>query len=317
MASASATNVNYGIWLMKHIVSLSGGIGSAEALKRTVESYGAENTIAVFADVKGHGSSHFFSDFPIIDILLHERFGGESRDTYRFIWQLAAHFDLPVHRVGDDRSIWHQFAKSKAMRLFVGGSFFCPASETLKRIAIASWVKTLDLAPGDWNIVLGMGYDEEHRVRSAKHWWSKVMDYDVQVFAPNRLKPWPDTASINAWLMKAGIELPSAYPDGFEHNNCNGGCVQAGQAHFANLYRVRRLVYMYWAWMESRIQNVIGRQVTILKDQRGNETTPLSLYDFIPRIEIGDYRKLDYGACGCFTNSAMANFLAECEIVMG
>lgn len=299
---------------MKYIVSISGGLGSAEALRRTIQQHSIHNTVAVFADVKGHGSSHFFSDMPLVDTLMHERFGGESRDTYRFIWQLSELFGLPVHRVGDDRSIWYQFAKSRAMRIFTGNVFYCPASEHLKRIAIAEWIKAQGWDAGEWTMVLGMGWDEGHRIKSSGYWWSRYMGYDVPVIAPNAVMPFADTITTMDWLNKADVEAPAAYSQNMGHNNCHGGCVQAGLSHWANLYKERQPVYMYWAWMERRMQQYLGKGVTIMKDQRGGETTPLSLYDFIPRIESGDYPKRDYGACGCFTNSAMAEFLAQCEI---
>ena len=85
---------------MKHIVSFSGGLGSAEALKQTVDKYGKDNVIALFADVKGSGLSHNWS-FPAIDNLLHERFGGESRDLYRFMWELSSYLEIPVQRLED------------------------------------------------------------------------------------------------------------------------------------------------------------------------------------------------------------------------
>lgn len=44
---------------MKQIVSFSGGMGSAEALKQTIEKYDKKNVIALFADVKGNGNSHY------------------------------------------------------------------------------------------------------------------------------------------------------------------------------------------------------------------------------------------------------------------
>lgn len=311
---------------MKYIVSISGGLGSAEALKRTIERYGRDNTLAVFADVKGTGLSHdfFYSQLvekpyrpywfsqAKIDQLLHERFGGESRDTYRFIWRLAHYFDIPVTRLESDKTIWTQFAISRAMRIYTGKNFYCPASEILKREQIVNWIN--DQYWTHYAIVLGMGWDEPQRVEAARHWWSTRLGRPIEILAPNAEKPYADNCNTAAWLNAAGIDLPRAYEENFDHNNCNRGCVHAGQGHFANLYLVDRETYLYWAYMEFQIQRYLGKFVTILKDQRGGTTTPLSLYDFIPRIESGDYRKRDIGGCGCFVNSAMTEFISQAKI---
>jgi hypothetical protein len=283
----------------KYIVSVSGGLGSAEALKRTIERYGKENTVAVFADAKGDGLTHTFSAAPVVDALLHERYGGESRDLYRFLWQLSAHFEIPIERLEDGRTIWRVFADNRAFRLFSGGVFVHKCSDELKRQTMKRYILS-HYQQGTYAIVLGMGWDEPHRVTTAQAYWRRELGWAVDVLAPNADAPYVDNCTVERWIHAAGIETPAAYTDGFEHNNCGGGCISAGQGHFANLYKTRKDVYLYWAYMEAQIQRVIGKRVTILKDERGGETRPLSLYEFIPRIEAGDYRKLDWGGCGCF-----------------
>lgn len=286
---------------MTYIVSVSGGLGSFEALRRTIETHGKENTVAVFADVKGDGATHWFS-FPAIDALLHERYGGESRDLYRFLWHISYVLDIPIERLSGGATIWTQFAKSRAMRVWTGKGFYCPASELLKRERIAQWIEKR-YTPGKYTMVLGMGWDESHRVEKAKIWWSKRMGWDVPITAPNGEKPYADNMTITAWLRARGIKRSKTYDNGFQHDNCNNGCVHAGQGHFAQLYKTAKAEYLYWAYMERQIQQYLGKFVTILKDERGGTTNPLSLYDFIPRIRVEDYRKLDFGACGCFTYS--------------
>jgi hypothetical protein len=282
---------------MKHIVSFSGGLGSAEALKRTVDTYGKENVIALFADVKGSGLTHTWS-MPTIDNLLHERYGGETRDLYRFIWQLSVYLDVPVIRLEDGRTVFKVFADNKAFRLFSGGVFVHKCSEQLKRIQIKTWVIDNLLGVEQFDMVLGFGWDEEHRLKSAQAYWKRELGCNVT--APLMA----DTCDTTRWLNKAGIEISKSYTDLFEHDNCNGGCIAAGLAHFANLYHKRREVYLYWAYMEASIQKVIGRDVTILTYTRNGNKIPLSLYEFIPRIQAGDYPKDDWGGCGCFVGQS-------------
>ncbi len=114
---------------MKYIVSVSGGLGSAEALKRTIETYGRENVVAVFADVKGDGSMPFIG-MPSITKLLNERFGGESRDTYRFLFQLANALAIPIVRLEGYETIWDAFWKAGAI---TPRTATCKASELLKK----------------------------------------------------------------------------------------------------------------------------------------------------------------------------------------
>lgn len=289
----------------KHIVSFSGGLGSAEALKQTVDCYGRENVIALFADVKGSGLTHDFS-FPAVDELLHERFGGETRDLYRFIWQLSAHLDVPVIRLEDGRTIFRVFADNKAFRVWSGGGFVHKCSELLKRKVIKAWILASGLKAGQYDMTFGFGWDEEHRLKTAQKFWQRELGWAINVNAPLHV----DTCDTTRWLSVAGITVSGSYEQLFEHDNCGGGCVSAGQAHFANLYHKRREVYLYWAYMEASIQRVIGRDVTILTATRDGVKRTMSLTQFIPRILAGDYPKNDWGGCGCFVGqSNMFNLL--------
>lgn len=259
---------------MKYIVSVSGGLGSAEALRRTIEQHGKKNTIAVFCDVRGHaGVSHSWSNIPAVDDLLHQRFGGETADTYRFLWELSYVLDIPIHRIGDPqkRTIWAVFAQTKSLRLYSGKAFYCKASELLKRDVFYDFIRRK--RKGNYSIVLGMGWDEEHRVKQAKAYWSKRLDWDVPVIAPLTEKPYVQNIDIRDKLIELGMEtIPDAYAMGLEHNNCSGICVQAGQSHYAKLYQLRPEHYHYAAWMEKRIGEYIGESYTILKDERGGTT---------------------------------------------
>lgn len=284
----------------KYIVSISGGLGSAEALRRVIEQYGKENVVAVFADVKGTGE-HLWSKMPTVSRLLHERFGGESLDTYRFIWMLSYHFDIPIERLETNESIWDVFVRRQALRIVINRNFFCPASEELKRSVIADWIQK-NFEAGTFTMVLGMGWQEEHRLKNSLKYWTNKLGYAPEIIAPNMDKPYVENPHIAAYFLRHEIEIPSAYGLKFSHNNCGGGCVQAGQGHFALLYKERFEVYMYWAVMEMLVQQALGHNYTILKDERGGKTKKLSLLDFIQRIQAGDYRKNDQAACACFGN---------------
>lgn len=288
------------------IMSVSGGLGSAFALKLICATGGKID--AVFADVKGTGRSHFWSDLTSIEELLHERYGGESRDTYRFLWQLAETLDCPIQRLEDGRSIWAIFAKVRALRLVVGKRFVCKASIDLKREVIAHYIET-HYRPGTYRIALGMGVLEPHRIKDALNWWRKRLGWAVEVYSPlideyKKTHQAIDNCEINKWLHRVGIEAPDAYRDDFSHNNCNQICVNGAQSHYATLYRVKPLHYAYAAWQEYRWQQYTGKDNTILKDERGGTTKPMSLYEFADRVVAGDVNERAGGVCGCFDYSA-------------
>lgn len=289
---------------MKTVVSESGGLGSAGAAKLAIEQ-GCDVDL-VFADVKGTGYSHFWSDLPSIEVLLHERFGGESPDTYRFLWDLSYVFDRPIERLEDGRSIWAVFGQYRAFRLHVNGRFFCKASDILKREVIAQYLER-KYKPGEYRLALGMGILEPHRIKNATDYWQTRLGWSVEVYSPiqehHRLTgEIVENCNTIDWLTSKGIAIPSAYADNLPHNNCRAVCSQAGQSQYAWVYRNRYETYMYAAWQERRLQTILGINATILKDQRGGKTTPLSLYEFAERVEAGDVNERDLGgSCSCFT----------------
>lgn len=322
---------------MKYIVSVSGGLGSAEALKRTIDTYGKDNTIAVFCDVKGDGSMPWLG-MSTITKLLHERFGGENRDTYKFLWQLSHALDIEIERLDGWETIWDVFFKRKALSPMTS---VCPASEQLKRERIAQWIEKQGYKPGEWCMVLGMGWDEEHRIKSSSVWWSLRMGYPVPVIAPNAKMGYfayvPDKKSgaiftqypclyqgsyatnedTALWAVEAGCEISDSYKNRFEHDNCGNLCILGGLAHFANVYNVKPDFYWYMAWLERMFQRAIGKGYTILRNMRKGCKVALTLYSFAshdvseakllnnPNIISGDYPKLSTGACTCFTDISL------------
>jgi hypothetical protein len=299
---------------MKYIVSVSGGLASAYALSKAIACYGKENVIAVFADVKGSGDSHFWSEFPALETLLHERYGGETQDTYRFLWQLSYALDIDILRLSDGRSIWAVFAETKSFRLFVNGKFFCKASEMLKRLVIADWIDTQDFAPESVTMILGMGFWESHRLHNAQGWWRARLGWEIDVMSP--LDRYDDECQMALWADGIGLELPSAYKKGYSHNNCGAICVMAGQTNYAKLYRDDPERFHYAAWQEMRLRRVVGIDATILKDSRGDGPgRAMTLTDFAERVKIGDVDEKDMGqSCACFTSSATATLLAGTRV---
>ena len=75
---------------MRYIVNVSSGLASAEALERTIARAGTENTIGVFADVKGHSTSEH---------------AGEDADNSRVLTDIERWFGIEIVRIVEGRDI--------------------------------------------------------------------------------------------------------------------------------------------------------------------------------------------------------------------
>lgn len=120
------------------------------------------------------------------------------------------------------------------------------------------------------------------------------------VEAPMCEAPYLTKPGMMKLALDAGLELSEAYTDGFPHDNCGGGCVKAGQAHFAKLLQIRPAVYAEWERNEEDVRQHIGADVSILRDRRGGQTRPLTLKAFRERLACGfEFDRNEWGGCGC------------------
>jgi 3'-phosphoadenosine 5'-phosphosulfate sulfotransferase (PAPS reductase)/FAD synthetase len=272
---------------MIYVVNVSGGLTSFEALRRTIERYGQANTRAVFADT-----------------LI------EDADLYRFLDDQERLFGIKIERLADGRTPWQVM---KDRRVITIGSM-APCSQELKRAIIDRhidpWRHELELPI---TRVFGMSWDEFDRMERLTS-----MLAPEPVWFPLAEPPFVDKCHIAAYLERFGIKPPRLYNLGFSHNNCGGGCVKAGQAHWAHLWRTLPEQYALWEAKEEEIRTYLGKDVSILKDRRGGETKPLTLRAFREQIERGErYDKTEWGGCGCFApvqQERMDALLLEADI---
>lgn len=254
---------------MEYIVNVSGGLTSFEALRRTLEKYGKENTHAIFADT-----------------LI------EDEDLYRFLDDQERYFGIKIERIADGRTPWQVMKDERCITM----QSAAPCSKILKRKSIDKFIAT-HYEAGTHTRVFGMDWTEMHRVK-------RLTDSlaPQPVWFPLIEKPYMDKCQIAKFLEKVGIKVPRLYNLGFTHNNCGGGCVKAGQAHWAHLYYTLPERYALWEQKEQEIQQHLGKPVTILKTQQNGTKIPVSLKTFRERLEAGDtdYDKDDWGGCGCF-----------------
>jgi len=245
----------------------SGGAGSWAAAKRLAESYGTDGLVLLFADT-----------------LI------EDEDNYRFLDQAAENVGGTFVRLTEGRDPWQVFFDER----FLGNTRADPCSRVLKRSVLRGWVEQ-NCDPLSTVVYLGIDWSEVHRFERAKPHWEPW-----QLGAPLCDRPYLDKRDALAWLRSEGIEPPRLYAAGFQHANCGGFCVKAGQAHFANLLRFDRKRYLYHEEREQQLRAYLDADVAILRDRTGGATKPMTLRAFRERVEAqGSFDADEWGGCSC------------------
>src|SRR3990167_5585990 len=151
--------------------------------------------------------------------------------------------------------------------------------------------------PADTASVYGFDWTEEDRFQRLR---ARMPEWKVE--APLLEPPYLDPDDMIAACRTEGMEPPRLYLMGFQHNNCGGGCVKAGQAAFAHLYRMISERHAEWEANEQKMRDMLGKPVSILTDRRRDgRKKPLTLAAFRARLEQRkSFDGLDWGSCGCF-----------------
>lgn len=254
---------------MHYVVNFSAGLTSWKALDRTIAQHGSANTAVVFADVKI-----------------------EDADSYRFLRDTERHFDITIQTIADGRTPFDVWRDTKT--IVING--VAPCSKILKRETIDRWVAER-FTDQPITRVFGMDWTETSRMIRLR-----AALAPTPVWFPLTEPPYLDKCHIAADLERIGIAVPALYQEGFSHNNCGGGCVKAGQAHWAHLWRMRPETYARWEKEEADFIVWYGKTITILKDRRGGgPRRPITLAEFRAQLERGEsYETDDWGGCGCF-----------------
>ncbi len=231
------------------IVAISGGKASAWCADWALKNYHKEDVVLYFNDTKW-----------------------EHEDLYRFLDDLSKHFVHPITYDSDGRSPEKLFYDNRA----IGNNRMPFCSRILKAERLQRYYQDGD------TLVFGIGADEPQRaIRLVK----------VYEDVATRKKKWPilrfplmsenmTSEKVDAWLASTGIQEPLLYRLGFKHNNCSGGCVRAGKKHWKMLYEKLPEVYADRERVEKKMQEYLGKKVTIFKDE--------SLEEFRGRIERGE-----------------------------
>jgi hypothetical protein len=108
-------------------------------------------------------------------------------------------------------------------------------------------------------------------------------------------------------MRERGLEPSESYDEGFAHDNCGGFCIKQGQRGFINLLAKRPGNYRYHEDKEQEFREMVGKDVSILRDRTGGTTKPLTLRVLRERIEAKQFDCINFneeGApCGCAIDS--------------
>lgn len=221
----------------------------------------------------------------------------------------------------EGRDPWEIFRDRK----FLGNSQRDPCSEHAKREIATDWRighchRLGELfAPADY-FAVGIDESEAHRFddgegggvgpRMAADGWqyhAPLIDVNARVVAGERL-PREIMALAYAPLDDIGPTSPRLYGMGYKHNNCGGWCVKAGQAHYANRFRVQPERYAYDQLMEQKMRVFLGADVAMLTDRRGGTgKRPMTLAQFADRLRAEPDARYEYqpgeSGCGCMVTA--------------
>lgn len=257
-----------------HIVSVSSGFGSAEALRRTIDKVGHDLTVAVFADV---GSKFDERGNRIL---------GEDDDNYRFLDDVERVLEHPVIRTHNPKydDIWDCMFKNRLL----GNSQHDPCSKHLKRKWLDRWIRNQGYRPDNCVLVTGLGWQEQAR---CDRWAAKRAPW--QLWFPLCERPyWTRDEMSKFWEDTFAVKRPRMYDLGFSHANCSGFCIKMGHYQAWQLWKTWPDKYEYHAQKEQEFKRTFNYDNTILKDRRNKKTTPISLMELRERFEAGYVPKI-------------------------
>lgn len=232
---------------MKHVVQFSGGIGSFGVALRVAAKHGTKNMTLLIADTKA-----------------------EDPDLWRFADDTSRLLGVPLTVVADGRNPWELFRDKR----FLGNDRIAPCTKYLKQIPCRKWMK--QHAPvGDSIVYIGIENSKRDRARIraiARNW----KPWRVQFPLCNKWEPVRTKEQLLNEARSYGIEPPAMYALGFEHNNCGGLCVRAGQKQWRHTLDVLPERFAYAEAQEQTLREQLG-DVTILRQRRKGVAYPLSL----------------------------------------
>lgn len=251
---------------MKHLVQFSTGLSSAEVAWRLTGQHGPDDVVLMTADTLK-----------------------EHPDNWRFGREVAERLGCEWIKLTDGRTPMQAGRDAKC----VPNNRMAVCSKVLKR-ELLRWYLDANSDPAADRVYIGYDWSEPQRIASARRFWAP-WNMTALLAEP------PYAPPLEELFRSRGIEPPQLYSYGLAHSNCSGFCVRGGQAQWALMLQVNRCGYLEWEAEEEETRDLLGKDVSILRNRAGGTTTPLSLRSFREGIERqpGMYDSDDWGACGC------------------
>ncbi|MGA5819897.1 hypothetical protein ACPC54_18795 [Kitasatospora sp. NPDC094028] len=230
-----------------HIVQFSGGIASFAVATRVaaLARRRSEELVLLIADTLA-----------------------EHPDLWRFSREAAALLEVPLTRVCDGRTPWEVFADKR----WLGNSRLAHCSLELKIKPCLRWLEeNADPARDRLYIGLDNSRRDQARARAITAGWRPW-----QVFYPLHDEPELTKADLFAEARSLGIAIPELYELGYDHNNCFGLCVKAGQRQWRRTLQLFPEEFARAEAEEQRLREELG-DVAILREQRDGVRRPLPL----------------------------------------
>jgi hypothetical protein len=235
-------------------VQFSGGVGSALSAIWVAERFGPEATTLLIADTKV-----------------------EDEDLWRFSHDLADFIGVPLTVVEDGRDPWQLFRDVR----YLGNDRLALCSRHLKQIPCRAWME--QHAPPETSVVyVGIEPTKKDRRRTSGivlNWAPWRVEFPL-LHGPDRPK-----AELLDELRVLGLRPPRLYDLGFEHNNCGGACVRAGQRQWKHLLHTLPDRFAHAEAHEEAIRAYLHKDVSMLRQQRAGLYYRLTLAELRRREE--------------------------------
>lgn len=250
---------------MKYIVSLSGGVSSAVAADRAIQKYGRANVTLWIADTSA-----------------------EDADLWRFVDDCMRRWGGEILKYCDGREPLEVFEDNH----IVPNNRVAPCTHELK---IEPFVKYLKAHPKPVTVLLGLSWDEQHRMQAPRNRYEAIEGTSVDY--PLMWKPycWDTFAEVRSW----GIETPELYKLGFNHNNCGGACIKQGKGDWLRLMRVNYPLFSKYRDWETKQRVKVG-DYAFLREMRDGERYPLPLSELEKQVTPEEGAIVQEDLFGCF-----------------
>lgn len=241
------------------VVSIGGGLSSTMKLVlMVIAKYGREN----------------------VDLIMC-RLPNEDPDVWRLVKAIENLTGILVKMIGLNKTPWDIFFELGYINPVMGKGRADPCSKVLKRNYLAEYMRD-NYDPATTTLCLGITAHEysDRWFDIHKNWTKQGWTVD----APLAQYPEITRESMMAECQQLFGFVPRLYLYGFDHNNCGGACIKAGQAQWARLLWYLPDVYQWWENNEERFRREINPSIAILRRQRKGVTSPLPLKEF--RLEL-------------------------------